>query len=306
VISVILCTHNPRIDYLEKAVEGLRSQTLSREEWELVVVDNESDPALNLETFGRVGATLRVVRENTLGLTPARLRGIREAAGEIFIFVDDDNILEPDYLERAAAIAQANPHLGAWGGQSKPRFEKRPPEWTRRYWGSLVIRELTGDRWSNIHYLHESMPAGAGLCVRRTVAAHYDDLHRSGTRSMMLDRAGSQLLSGGDTDLVCCAFDIGLGAGTFSALRLVHLIPPTRLKESYLLKLVEGIAYSGVVLRSYRPGSYPPEITRGIRGTLAESLRLVTMSPRDRRFHRAAARGETRARHDLARERQRR
>jgi glycosyltransferase involved in cell wall biosynthesis len=300
VISVILCTHNPRPDYLEKALDGLQRQTLSESSWELVIVDNASDPPLDRQVFLSGHAGGRVVREDALGLTQARLRAIREAQGEMLVFVDDDNILDPDYLETAAAIARDYPQLGAWGGQSKPRFEQRPPEWTRRYWGSLVIRELTGNHWSNIHYLHETMPAGAGLCVRRNVAAHYEELHRSGERSMILDRAGSQLLSGGDNDLVCCAFDVGLGAGTFASLRLVHLIPPSRLEESYLLGLIEAIAYSSVILRSFRPSVYPPDSDRGLRGKVADLLRLTTMTARDRRFRRATLRGAARARRDLA------
>ena len=43
----------------------------------------------------------RHVREDELGLTPARLRGVAEAVAELLVFVDDDNILDPDYLEQA-------------------------------------------------------------------------------------------------------------------------------------------------------------------------------------------------------------
>ena len=46
----------------------------------------------------------RHIREDELGLTPTRLRGIAEAEGDLLVFIDDDNILTPDYLERAAAI----------------------------------------------------------------------------------------------------------------------------------------------------------------------------------------------------------
>jgi glycosyltransferase involved in cell wall biosynthesis len=283
-------------------LEGLRGQTLPSAEWELVVVDNASDPAMDEDTFSGIGVHARVIRENTLGLTPARLHGIREAQGEILVFVDDDNILDPDYLERATAIGKANPHLGAWGGQSKPRFEQPPPEWTRRYWGSLVIREITRDTWSNLPYLHESMPAGAGLCVRRSVAQQYHELHDRGARPVMLDRAGQNLLSGGDNDLVCCGFDIGLGAGVFESLRLVHLIPPSRLEERYLLNLVEGIAYSIVVLRWFRPEAYPATFDRGWQGRIADVVRLARMGRRERRFQRAVRRGEARARRGLARQ----
>jgi glycosyltransferase involved in cell wall biosynthesis len=300
VISVILCTHNPRADYLEETLAGLRGQSLPSDTWELVVVDNSSEPALSESAFSGIARDTRLVREETVGLTPARVRGIREARGELLVFVDDDNVLDADYLERAVAIGAANPHLGAWGGQSRPRFEATPPEWTRPYWGGLVIRELTGDHWSNVYHLHETMPAGAGLCVRAVVARRYVELHKTSARSTVLDRAGGRLLSGGDTDLACCAIDLGLGAGTFAALGLVHLIPATRLDESYLLDLVEGFAYSSVVLRSYRPESYPPEPDRGIRGRIADLLRFATMRGRDRRFHRARVRGNSRALQDLA------
>ena len=42
----------------------------------------------------------RVVREDRLGLTHARTRGIEESSGEVILFVDDDNILREDYLEK--------------------------------------------------------------------------------------------------------------------------------------------------------------------------------------------------------------
>lgn len=40
-----------------------------------------------------------------------RLGGIAEAEGSLLVFVDDDNILAPDYLERAAAIPVTAEHF---------------------------------------------------------------------------------------------------------------------------------------------------------------------------------------------------
>ena len=42
---------------------------------------------------------------NDLGLTPARLRGIRESIGDVVVFVDDDNILAANYLTTVKQIA---------------------------------------------------------------------------------------------------------------------------------------------------------------------------------------------------------
>jgi glycosyltransferase involved in cell wall biosynthesis len=45
-VTVIIQTHNPRMDCLARVIDALRQQTLSREGWELVVADNNSQPEL--------------------------------------------------------------------------------------------------------------------------------------------------------------------------------------------------------------------------------------------------------------------
>ena len=167
IISVIICTHNPRRKYFSRVVDALRKQTLPHEQWEIVVVDNFSQEPVSTAYDFSWHAHARVVREGKLGLTPARLRGIREAKGELLVFVDDDNVLDSDFLEVALRVSHERPYLGSWSGQCRPGFEEPPPEWTRRYWGNLVIREFDGDRWSNLPRLPDTMPCGAGLCVRR-------------------------------------------------------------------------------------------------------------------------------------------
>ncbi|MBK5188624.1 MAG: hypothetical protein JJD97_10265 [Gemmatimonadaceae bacterium] len=147
--------------------------------------------------------------------------------------------------------------------------------------------------------LPDTMPCGAGLCVRRAVADHYAALHREGKRPFALDRNGTSLLSGGDNDLAACACDIGLGVGIFGALRLTHLIPESRLREGYLLSLAENIALSSVILRSFRspPGSItPPSLKRRV----ADTLRLLIMGRHERRVFRAVRRGERLALEQLA------
>ena len=251
-LSAIVCTHNPRLDYLLRCLEALRCQSLASNQWEFLIVDNRSDQSVADRVDLSWHPRARIVREETLGLTAARLRGIRESTGELLVFVDDDNVLDVDFLETALRIMEERPFLGSWSGQCRPQFEQSPPEWTRRYWGNLVIREFDRDVWSNLPRLPQSMPCGAGLCVRRKVALHYRDLHESGKRSFQFDRSGSSLLSGGDNDLAACACDVGLGVGLVASLRLSHLISPERLTEDYLVRLTEGIYISTVVLDHFR------------------------------------------------------
>jgi hypothetical protein len=291
-LSVVICTHNPRRDYFERCLAALERQTLAKDQWELIIVDNASDPDIAPPRSLPWHPPARVVNEPKLGLTPARLCGIRAAKGGLLVFVDDDNVLDADFLETALGVARERPYLGAWSGQCRPEFEQPPPEWTRRYWGNLVIRQFEHDVWSNLPRLPDTMPCGAGLCIRRTAAAHYLHLHESGRRSFQFDRTGQSLLSGGDNDLAACACDIGLGVGLIAALELTHLIPPVRLTEDYLTRLLEGITLTSTILDAER-GFMPAP--RGSIGRVADFVRLLRMQGKDRAILRAVYRGRDRA-----------
>ncbi|HYC37542.1 MAG TPA: glycosyltransferase [Usitatibacter sp.] len=290
-ITLVICTHNPKERNFVRCLEALRGQTLDRAAWELLVVDNRSDAEIARTLDLSWHPHARIVREEKLGLTPARLRGIQEAAGALLVFVDDDNVLDADYLEVAARVASERAYLGAWSGQCRPGFEAQPPDWTRRYWGNLVIREFEADAWSNQPRLPATMPCGAGLCVRREVARAYLQLNLEGKRRIQLDRTGGSLLSGGDNDLAGCACRLGLGVGLISGLRLTHLIPPDRLTADYLERLAEGIHLSSAVLDDeYGLPVRPRSLLRRI----ADAARALRMREPHRSIFRAALRGHDR------------
>lgn len=293
-ISVITCSHNSRPDYLSEVIDSLAQQTLSKELWEYLLIDNGSKEPLSSSADISWHANARIIREEKLGLTPARLRGIGEAVGKLLVFVDDDNVLNPDYLIQAASLAEMWPMIGAFSGQVKARFEEQPPEWTKRYWNRLAIREFDHDRWSNIPCLDHTTPNGAGLCVRRQVAEEYARYHQVGKRNFVLDRTGNSLLSAGDLDLATTACDLGLGNALFASLKLTHLIPPERLEEEYLLRLFEDQTFSHVILDSFRSNGREPS-RRSWKSSLAEQLRIMSKDRRERRFIRAAAAGQRRA-----------
>src|SRR5580658_6827083 len=95
-ITVIVCTHNPRPDYLRRVLDGLNGQSFPKDRWEFLLIDNASKTPLAGTWDLSWHPNGRHVREEELGLTPARLRGIRETAGQQIVFVDDDNILDPE------------------------------------------------------------------------------------------------------------------------------------------------------------------------------------------------------------------
>jgi glycosyltransferase involved in cell wall biosynthesis len=246
-LSVIICAHNPRLDYIEQVLNALKIQTLPTKEWELLLIDNASDRLLSSEIDLSWHPKFRHIREEKLGLTAARLRGIQESRAKILIFVDDDNVLDEVYLEAALQIGQDWPMLGAWGGETIPQFEEPAPEWSRPYWSLLGIRELESDKWGNLMQW-ENTPIGAGLCIRKKVAERYFQIATQDPKRLKLDRCGDVLFSCGDMDLAYTSFDLGLGIGRFKSLKLIHLIPPFRLGEKYFQKLITGTVYSQTIL----------------------------------------------------------
>jgi len=260
-LSVILCTHNPREHFLEKVLAALRSQTLHRQLWELVVVDNGSCPPLE----GRIDLTwhshARVVGEVKLGLTFARLRGLTESSAALLIYVDDDNVLAPDYLKTALRIANEHPRVGVWSGRVELQFETPPADWTRRYWPFLAERLVDRDATTSEVRLVEPLPVGAGLCVRREAMQRYMEKVMEDPLRQALDRSGTLLSSGGDTDIGLTVCEGGWERGAFKDLHVRHLIPPERCMEEYLARLAGGISFSTSLLTLIHEPHVPPAPT---------------------------------------------
>ncbi len=292
VLSAIVCTYNPRRDYLDKVLVALKSQTLMLERWELLLIDNASDQLLSSEIDLSWHPHARHIRENQLGLTSARSRGIQSAQTELLVFVDDDNVLDSNYLEIALQISQDLPFLGAWGGQIKGEFEITPPEWTKPYWGYLAIRDFDRDKWSNLVNQYDTTPCGAGMCVRKKVAQKYVELVSQDSKRLGLDRKAQSLMSAGDSDLAFTACDIGFGIGVFTSLNITHLIPSKRLDEDYLLRLVEAMAYSHIILHSFREEK-PKYQASSWKRKLYEYYTYCKMNPQQKRFYLVKKRGQS-------------
>ena len=116
-LCVILCTYNPRQDYFALALRSVGSQTLPHSQFDFIVVDNNSTPPLDASQLEQItGIPVQLVSENKQGLTNARIAGLNATTHELVVFVDDDNQLDPTYLEHALRISNEHPDVGAYGG----------------------------------------------------------------------------------------------------------------------------------------------------------------------------------------------
>ena len=257
-ISAIICTHNPRPDYLRRVLDALKAQTLPKEQWELLLIDNASKEPLAKSCDLSWHPQARHIREDELGLTPARLRGIAEAEGGLLVFIDDDNILAPDYLERAAAIPGSYAHIGVFGaGTLEPEFEEEPEPAVRPWLRMLALRTVSRPTWTNNVADYFCTPWGAGLCVPRQFAARYSQFVRELRTSEVLDRQGENLFCGGDDVFSWLSVGSDVGFGIFPGLRITHLIPAGRVRQDYLVRLVHGHSFSHAVLGYIVYGTHP-------------------------------------------------
>jgi GT2 family glycosyltransferase len=295
-LSVVICAHNPRVEYLKRVLEALGRQTLAIERWELLLVDNMSNAPLS-RTFDLAWHPLaRHVREDTLGVAVARQRGIREASGDLIVFVDDDNLLQPTYLENAIKIGADWPQLGVWGGSINPEFEVEPPMNIRRFLRYLALREVTSPLWTNLKSGEAAEPWGAGMCFRAIVGKAYC-AHFEQSSLRLPGRVGTKYIagSGEDTEICYVACSQGLGMGVFPELTVTHLIPKERLTEAYMLRLIEGISISHRLLGFKWLGIMPRSPFHFIE-ILRHAKNFVVRDTFDRRVYLTSVRATLRAR----------
>jgi GT2 family glycosyltransferase len=249
--SVIICTRNPRAAVFPRVLAAVAGQGLPAADWEIVVIDNGSAPPVSI-TPPPASPPVRVVVEPQPGLTRARIRGIRESRGELIVFVDDDNLLDPDFLETALGLANSFPQIGVFGGRISGEFEASPPDWLTPFLSHLALAEFSSDEWSSLADDRAVLPCGAGLCVRRSAAETWAGHVETDPRRLALGRTGDKTLACEDTDLVFTCLDHGFGSGRFTALHLTHVIPASRLEYGYHRQLARDIGWSWGRLQAIR------------------------------------------------------
>jgi len=107
--SVVIPTRN-RPQAVEQCLAALAEQTLPPGFFEVIVVDDSSEPALALDPARWSSRfALKLIHQKNTGPAGARNRGVAEARGEFLVFTDDDCLPTPTWLEMIIASLRANP-----------------------------------------------------------------------------------------------------------------------------------------------------------------------------------------------------
>lgn len=131
--SVVICAYTERRwRDLVAAVESLRKQTLLPSEV-IIVVDH--NPVLLDLVQRELTDVIAVENQEEHGLSGARNSGIAVATGDVIVFLDDDAVAEPNWLEMLTR-GYADERVIGIGGSSKPMWQGDQPAWLPEefYW----------------------------------------------------------------------------------------------------------------------------------------------------------------------------
>jgi hypothetical protein len=287
-LTVVVPTYNPRLDHLERVLASLRAQTQAVADWDLLVVDNNSSPALSglIDLSWHPGAA--VVVEKTQGKMNAIATAFRTTRSELVMFLDDDTPAAANLIAETLLIGRRHLTLGTWSPRVELEFEDPasvPPPRLRHL---LSERLIDRPMWSNDPDHTPSTPWGGGMCVRRAVADAYLAQTADNPGRLQLDPMGDQPGYGGDTDLSYTGCAIGLGMGVFPQLVITHLIPKRRSTVEYLLRNLEAHEFSHYMQHRARTGHLPPpptlrdRVRRGLKWLAADNLGRQMMAAEDR------------------------
>ena len=215
--TIQLCTYN-RAQLLERVLDACFEQTAAPDEYEVVLVNDGSTDGRTSEVIERARkratCSFTPIEQPNSGLAKGRNNGIAHARGERIIFIDDDVLPLPNFVEEHLRSHEAHPLAIVRGGAiNVENFEELPPPvWSLKdysgnyFWTTNVsvplktIRAIGGFNETFAEYGWEDIDVGlrlrfAGVKAvfnKRALAYHYKPRPRSGNVEKMVRQAQAQ------------------------------------------------------------------------------------------------------------------
>lgn len=174
-ISTIICTYN-RQEYIVQCLESIVQQTLDKQLYEIIIVDNNStDQTAELckAFMARYSDfNIRYVVETEQGLSAARNRGIQEAKYNIVNYTDDDAEMSSGYLKIILDYMNAYSNILGLGGKIVAKYENdERPNWMSRYLEGTVGATFLGE--TIMPYNKGQFPPGNNMTYRKEAFDRY-------------------------------------------------------------------------------------------------------------------------------------
>lgn len=251
-ISVIVCTYK-REKYIPQLLESLAKQEFSKNEYEIVFVNNNSpdDTARRCEAFQKKHPDIvfRYFEEKKQGLSYARNRGIKEAQGKIMAFIDDDGLAHAGYLKNMSDAFEQNNSMYAAGGKILPKYESQKPRWMSRFLEPVMSVIDLGSQTKP--FPKNKFPVGANMMFRKKVFQITGDFNTE------LGRTGEKMLGGEEKDLFYRMRKGGMAVYYLPDVVVSHTVPDRRLSPDFIRRQALGVGHSERIrTRTFGRGNY--------------------------------------------------
>ncbi|MDR2913154.1 MAG: glycosyltransferase [Alistipes sp.] len=237
-LTIVIATYN-RGEKLRRTLHSLATQTLPPDDWEAIVVNNNStdDTPAVFTRFATAHPTLslRMVDEPRQGLSWARNRGIVESRGAVIAIIDDDEEVNDLFAAAYVDLFDRRPNAVMAGGRVVPLYETARPRWMSRFTERPIAGTL--DLGPRERLFTRGYPAGGNMAVRR------EAFDRFGLFDPTLGRTGGALIGGEEKELFTRISRGGEIWWTPDAI-IRHIIPESKLTLDYFRRLARGVGAS--------------------------------------------------------------
>ncbi|OGC08534.1 hypothetical protein A2526_06160 [candidate division WOR-1 bacterium RIFOXYD2_FULL_36_8] len=145
-LSVVIGTYNQK-EKLKKVLDSLLNQTLSKDLYEIIVVDSSSTDGTEQMIKELKIKGVRYIKQENLGRPGARNRGINEAEGEIVFLTDADMLADPKLLEEHLKAHEAKTHSSFEGltinPDGNPYIKKEFKDGQKLKWAYFLTGNLS-------------------------------------------------------------------------------------------------------------------------------------------------------------------
>ena len=242
---------------LDDSLATLVNQTLERERYELLVVDNAGRRATEA-VARKYGA--RYLREPTLGLNHARNLAMEVCTTTWLLYLDDDIRAPRDLLARFVRRLEGADYA-ALGGLVTHFFASPPDRWLSKYYRSPLTRIARTD-YGEID--REEYLVGCMMAIRR------DAWRVAGNFKPHLDMRGTTVGRAGEDEFQQRLRRAGLRIFYDPEITIAHLVQPYKHTFAGILQLAHASGRDGIGMRGNQP--------IGAVQFLVECLRITTIS----------------------------
>jgi glycosyltransferase involved in cell wall biosynthesis len=236
-VSIIICSYN-RANYIGEALDALYQQTASLDQFEVLVIDNNSTDGTP-EIFAQWRTTnpngkFSYHTENKQGASFARNTGAHHAKAAWLCFVDDDAVADKNFIKNIILHIQTYPERVGFGGRIIPRYVPAEPKWMSYYVSSMVGNfdyAPTACAFENGKY-----PLESNMIVRKDI---YDSI--GGFNTLLPGVVGNLRIGGEGKELFYKMMALGYTIYYEPNIIVEHVVEINKLTKEYLYRVASGI-----------------------------------------------------------------